>query len=77
MKYNEEQVFEFFVFVLILFFFSISKELDFILFKRFFKQRFPTCIIALIIFNSTLNYEQQYLQNTKRKSVLVNVLYIS
>lgn len=37
MKYNEEQVFEFFVFVLILFFFfSISKELDFILFKRLF-----------------------------------------
>lgn len=36
MKYNEEQVFEFFVFVLILVFFSISKELDFILFKRLF-----------------------------------------
>lgn len=72
MKYNEEQVFEFFVFVLILFFFLAFHYLS-----VFFKQRFPTCIIALIIFNSTLNYEQQYLQNTKRKSVLVNVLYIS
>lgn len=70
MKYNEEQVFEFV-------FFCISRELVFILFERFFNQRFP--INALITCNSTLSYmyEQQYLQNPKRKTVFFIVLYIS
>lgn len=60
------------------FFFCISRELlVFILFERFFNQRFP--INALITCNSTLSYmyEQQYLQNPKRKTVfLLFYIYI-